>query len=61
MTEPSKPLTPILVAAPGRSGSTALMALLGSDPRVAFDRQYPFENRHLTYLVKFAQIGRAHV
>lgn len=29
------------------------MALLATDPRIAFDRQYPFENRHLTYLVKF--------
>jgi hypothetical protein len=49
-------LTPILVAGYGRSGTTALMALLGSDPRVAFDRRYPYENRYLTYLTKFALV-----
>jgi len=47
-------LTPILVDGYGRSGTTALMTLLGSDPRVVFDRRYPFENRYLTYLAKFA-------
>ena len=47
-------LTPILVAGSGRSGTTMLMALLGTDPRVAFDRVYPFENRYLTYFAKFA-------
>ena len=46
--------TPIVVSAYGRNGSTALMALLGTDPRVRFDRVYPFEHRHLTYLTKFA-------
>ncbi len=50
-------LTPILVAGAGRSGTTALMQLLGSDPRVAFDRLYPFERRHLTYLAKFAGLA----
>ena len=33
-------LTPILVAGYGRSGSTAVMVLLGSDPRVVFDRLF---------------------
>jgi hypothetical protein len=47
-------LTPILVAGTGRSGTTMLMALLGTDARVAFDRVYPFENRYLTYYAKFA-------
>lgn len=47
-------LTPILVSGFGRSGTTALMALLGTDARIAFDRRYPFENRYLTYLTKFA-------
>src|SRR5579862_4441241 len=49
-------LKPILVAAGGRSGSTALMALLGSDPRVAFDRVYPFEHRYLTHLAKVSAL-----
>src|SRR5438045_1003360 len=52
-----KYLTPILVAGSGRSGTTMLMALLGTDPRVAFDRVYPFENRYLTYLAKFAVLS----
>ncbi len=30
------------------------MALLATEPRIAFDRRYPFENRWLTYLVKFS-------
>lgn len=29
------------------------MALLATDPRVAFEPRYPFENRYLAYLVKF--------
>jgi hypothetical protein len=47
-------LTPILVSGGGRSGSTQIMWLLGTDPRVKFDREFPFENRYLTYCVKFA-------
>jgi lipopolysaccharide biosynthesis protein len=50
-------LTPILLSGPGRSGTTAIMALLGTDSRVAFDRRYPFENRYLTYLAKFALLS----
>ena len=53
-------LTPILVAGYGRSGTTALMALLGSDPRVAFDRRHPYENRYLTYQTKFALLSARH-
>jgi hypothetical protein len=49
-------LSPILVAAYGRSGTTAVMNLLSTDPRVAFDREYPFENRHLSYYAKLASI-----
>jgi hypothetical protein len=47
-------LTPILVAGYGRSGTTVLMNLLGAEPRVAFDRCYPNENRYLTYFAKLA-------
>src|SRR5882724_7647293 len=50
-------LTPILVAGCGRSGTTVLMELLATDPRVAFDRRYPNENRCLTYLAKFALLA----
>jgi hypothetical protein len=50
-------LIPILVAGYGRSGTTALMSLLGADERIAFDRRYPYENRWLTYLTKFAQLA----
>src|SRR5262245_24322281 len=52
----SRGLIPILLAAEGRSGTTALMALLGTDPRVAFDRVYPYENRYLTWLAKVAHV-----
>src|SRR5882724_11739526 len=50
-------LMPILVAGYGRVGSTALMALLATDERVAFDRRYPFENRYLTYVAKLSLLA----
>ena len=52
-------LEPILVSAGGRSGTTLLMQLLGSSPRIAFDRIYPFEHRYLTYMIRWAQLLRA--
>jgi len=47
-------LIPQLVAGYGRSGTTALMSLLGTDSRVAMGRAYPFEDRYLTYVSKLA-------
>lgn len=47
-------LKPILLSGGGRTGSTQIMSLLGSDPRVTFDRAFPYENRYLTYFAKFA-------
>ena len=47
-------LTPLMVAACGRSGTTALMSLLTADPRVCCDRVYPYEHRYLTYFAKLA-------
>ena len=44
-------LEPILVRPLwGRSGTTLLMALLGTSPEVAFVRRYPYENNELTGL-----------
>lgn len=52
---PSDLLQPVLAAGgSGRSGSTLLMALLGSSDAIAFDRVYPFETRYLTYLSQHA-------
>lgn len=45
-------LKPILLSGGGRTGSTQIMSSLGSDPRVAFDREFPYENRYLTYFAK---------
>lgn len=53
MTDLQRPV-PLLVAGYGRSGTTALMALLGTDPRVAMGRAYPFEARPLSYSAKMA-------
>src|SRR5439155_26715067 len=53
-TREGRNLAPILIAGCGRSGTTALTELLATDPRTAFDRRYPNENRYLTYLAKFA-------
>ena len=36
----------------GRTGSTMLMALLGTSDQIAFDRTYPYEFRFLTYLAR---------
>jgi hypothetical protein len=47
-------LTPLLIAGYGRSGTTALMALLGTDNRVLMGRAYPFEARPLSYAAKMA-------
>ncbi len=47
-------MVPVLLSGFGRSGTTAFMALLGTDARVIFDRVYPFEHRYLTYLAKQA-------
>lgn len=54
-------LTPLLIPAPyGRAGSTALMELLASSSQVAFERIHPYEERHLTYFVHWAQLlGRS--
>lgn len=54
---PDTMLIPILVAGYGRTGTTGLLARLATSPRVAVDRGYPFENRYLTYLTKFALLA----
>jgi hypothetical protein len=50
-------LTPLLVTGHGRSGTTALMSLLGTSPDVAFDRVYAYEHRQLTYIAKMAMVA----
>jgi Sulfotransferase family len=54
LQDAQKLLRPILVCGPGRGGSTALMALLTSDKRVAADQIHPFENCLLTYCLKLS-------
>jgi hypothetical protein len=57
MRAPELPaLQPVLI--PGlaaRTGSTVVMQLLGTSPRIAFERRYPFETRHLGYLCHWAR------
>lgn len=51
MTRDGKNMRPILIRMlDGRVGSTLAMQVLGTNPSVAFDRTYPFENSYLTYL-----------
>ncbi|MEZ4630564.1 MAG: sulfotransferase [Deinococcales bacterium] len=52
----SNTLIPIFIRTPGRSGSTLIMEILASSEKVAFDRRYPFEVRHLSYLTRSAQV-----
>ena len=47
-------MVPILLRSFGRSGSTLVMQLLGTSPNIIFDREYPYEKRHLTYLYRLA-------
>ena len=58
MSAPSDGLVPVLVAGGGRNGTTLIMQLLGSSPRIAFDRGYPYEHRYLTYLLRLCQVTR---
>ena len=51
-------LHPVLVSGGGRSGTTLLMLLLGTSPRIVFDRVHPYEHRYLTYLLRWAQLLR---
>ncbi|WP_156035244.1 sulfotransferase [Microbulbifer sp. HZ11] len=52
-------ITPIMLRSFGRSGSTLLMQVLGTSSNVIFDREYPFEKRHLTYLHRVAKVASA--
>jgi hypothetical protein len=49
-------LRPILVAGYGRSGTSAVMKILATDPHVVFDREYPYEIRYLAYYAKLSSI-----
>ncbi|MBL9077509.1 MAG: sulfotransferase [Planctomycetes bacterium] len=54
MPSEPRPLKPLLVLFPARSGSTLLMQLLGTSPQVAFDRVSPFETRYLAFYLRWA-------
>ena len=47
---------PLLILGIGRSGTTLLMQLLGTAPRILFDRVYPFEVRYLAYLQQWSLV-----
>ncbi len=58
---PSETLKPIMVLFPARSGSTLLMQLLATSPRIVFDRTYPFEFRYLSFLLRWSwQLATTH-
>lgn len=48
------PLKPLLVLFPARSGSTLLMQLFGTSPKIVFERESPFEIRYLSYYLRWA-------
>lgn len=49
--EEVRTLVPLLVKPmEGRTGTTLLMALLGTSDEIVVDRAYPYENRYLLYL-----------
>lgn len=49
-------LVPVMIRTFGRTGSTLLMQILGTDERICFERLYPFEQRYLTYVFNMARI-----
>jgi hypothetical protein len=48
-TRPARGLMPILVTAPGRSGTTLLMSLLARSPRIVAAELVPYEVRLISY------------
>ena len=48
--------TPLLISSFGRSGSTALMNMLGSSIDISFIKEYPYERRFLIYFLHMAGI-----
>ncbi|MEO0479639.1 MAG: sulfotransferase [Planctomycetota bacterium] len=54
-SEAGSTLEPLLVLMSGRSGSTLLMQLLATSDEIGFRREPPFEVRHLSYLLRWAQ------
>lgn len=49
-------LVPIMVRTFGRTGSTLLMQILGSNDQICFERQYPFEHRYLAYVFNSSRV-----
>lgn len=49
-------LVPLMVRTFGRTGSTLLMQILGSNRYVCFERVYPFENRYLAYAYNLSRV-----
>ena len=49
-------LVPVMIRTFGRTGSTLLMQILGTDRRICFERLYPFEQRYLTYVYNMARM-----
>ena len=53
-------LIPILVRSPGgRSGTSLMMEVLSSSPKISFDRQHPYEVRMLSYFYRLSMIMHA--
>ena len=51
---PPEDLRPLLLLFSARSGSTLLMQLLGTSPKIVFDRVSPFEHRYLAFLLRWS-------
>lgn len=51
-------LVPLLISGGGRNGTTLIMQLLATSPQIVFERVYPFEQRYLTYFLRWAGLVR---
>jgi hypothetical protein len=51
-----RPLAPLLVVSPGRSGSTLIMRFLSTSPQIAMERAFPFEALYFQYLLRLSRL-----
>lgn len=54
MSSEPAPLQPLMLLFAARSGSTLLMQLLGTSPKIVFERASPFETRYLSFYLRWA-------
>ena len=52
----ARSLTPLILVGGGRSGTTLIMQLLATSNEVAMVREYPYESKYMSYLLRWALV-----